>query len=48
MEVKNFKCNNCKKKYPVSIKAYFKTKEVCQRCWYKLKREQKSKLFKEK
>lgn len=45
MEVKNFKCNNCKKKFPVSSKAWFRKKIICQSCFNKLKIKHKSKSF---
>ncbi len=46
--MKKFKCTKCKEKFAVSTKAYWKMKEVCQMCFYRLRVKQKSKLFKDR
>lgn len=43
-----FKCQNCKKKFKESDKAYFNKKEVCQVCYKKLREEWKTKDNEEK
>jgi len=48
MKINKFKCQGCKKKFPISTKKYFKTKLYCERCYNKKKIEQKFQLNKEK
>jgi len=43
VKIKKFVCKNCKNKFPIYKMKWFRSKELCELCYNKSKRKQKTK-----